>query len=187
MILEEQREQVQVEVKENISEAEFTTLFNTYRSSLCQYVFRMTKSMAVAEDVIHDVFVKIWMKKIDLSAINNCWSFLYVLTRNRLLDILKKSNREVSIDIGKFESRSQRSETEDMITNKEYAFLLQKITLKMPQQRRRAFRLVKEKGFTHKETAVIMKLSDLTVKKHVSSALKFIDHHFQLEGITRLQ
>lgn len=177
----------QAETREKITEADFTAVFNTYRSGLCKYVFKKTRSMALAEDVIHDVFFKIWLKQIDLRTINNCWSYLCVLTRNRMLDILKKSRREVSIDVNKYENCSAGSGTEDLVLYREYECRLEKITRKLPQQRQMAFRLVKVKGFTHKETASVMELSDLTVKKHVSTALKFIDHHFRMEGITRLQ
>ena len=161
----------------------FTTLFKDYRLELYNTAFKITKSKATAEDIVHDVFLKLWLKRAELDNIEKFRSYLFVMARNRVLDKIKKYKRESHLT----ENLNYRTVTgediEDRITSREYAYLLKKTVARMPLKQQHAFRLVKETGLSYKETASILHISDLTVKKHITNALKFISYHFKISGM----
>ncbi len=75
-------------------ESAFSRLFYAYHQQLGQHVFRLTESMALAEEIVQDVFLKIWMTRETLMDIQNFRSYLFVVTRNHTLNCLRQIIRE---------------------------------------------------------------------------------------------
>jgi RNA polymerase sigma-70 factor (ECF subfamily) len=76
------------------SEQAFRQLFMRYHQWLISHIFRLTGSMAQAEEVAQDVFLKLWMNREVLAGINKFKPYLFVLSRNHAVNVLKATIKE---------------------------------------------------------------------------------------------
>ena len=144
--------------------------------SLHKFCYSFTKSKEVAEEVVSDVFIKLWQIRSQLSSINNLRVYLYRIAKNLSLNYLAQASRNPAnqpenIDI---ESFVDLSDPEDLYISKE---TIQKIKLfiqELPPQCKVIFFLVKEHGLTYKEVADILNISVFTVRNQLAIAIKKI-------------
>src|SRR5688572_32540066 len=85
------------------NEQAFRQLFMRYHQWLISHIFRLTGSMAQAEEVAQDVFLKLWMNREVLAGIHKFKPYLFVLSRNHAVNVLKATIKE----------RMRRQEWED--------------------------------------------------------------------------
>jgi len=161
----------------------FTDLFNSYRGELYHTALKITKSKLIAEDVVHDVFVKVWMKRAELHAVGQLRAYLHTMVRNRVLDKMKKNKCEHLIIKRLCYHYSSFDVLHDRFTTKQYNQLLHKAIKQMPAKQQQVYRFVKELGLSHKATAATMQISDLTVKKHIANAMKTIQNLLKRNGM----
>jgi RNA polymerase sigma-70 factor (family 1) len=143
---------------------------------LHRFCYSFTRSKEVSEEVISDVFIKLWQIRSQLSSINNLRVYLYHITKNLSLNYLAQASRNPTvlpehIDI---ESLIEFRDPEDLYISKE---VIQKIKLfiqKLPPQCKVIFFLVREHGLTYKEVADILNISVLTVRNQLAIAAKKI-------------
>ena len=75
-------------------EKAFALLFNHYHQRLGLHIYHITKSTELAEEIVHDVFLKIWMNRELLDEIENFQAYLFVISKNAALNCLKKIANE---------------------------------------------------------------------------------------------
>lgn len=68
----------------------FSALYDMYVNVLFNYGSRLTTDRELLKDCIHDVFVKVYMKRLDLGMIENLRSYLFIALKNRLCDELRR-------------------------------------------------------------------------------------------------
>jgi len=76
------------------NEIAFRQLFLHWHQLLAGYILRITESRELTEEIVQDVFLKIWMTRETLSEINNFKHYLLVVSRNQAFDVLKKQLKE---------------------------------------------------------------------------------------------
>ncbi|EOR93966.1 RNA polymerase ECF-type sigma factor [Arcticibacter svalbardensis MN12-7] len=76
------------------NEHAFRQLFSRYHQQLGVYVYRITDSVDLAEDIIQDVFLEIWMSREALAGVDNFKAYLVVMSKNHTLNCLLKLSRE---------------------------------------------------------------------------------------------
>ncbi|HRE49938.1 MAG TPA: RNA polymerase sigma-70 factor [Flavitalea sp.] len=153
----------------------FAKLFDQYRNRVYTVAYRLTQSASIAEEIVEDVFLKIWLKRNDLSAIQNFNAYLLTIARNDCYRALKKIARDYRItSIQEDELEMGLHVTEDYLVEKQYKELLNNAINKLPKQQKLVFRLIKEQGLKREEVADILQLSPETVKFHLSQAVKTI-------------
>ena len=72
------------------TESEFNELFNNYYEELCRIVMPVVKDADVAQDVVQDVFVKMWVRRNELEVNTTFKAYLYKAVVFRALDHLRK-------------------------------------------------------------------------------------------------
>jgi DNA-directed RNA polymerase specialized sigma24 family protein len=72
----------------------FTQLFDAYHHALGAFVFGIIKSREVAEEVVLDVFLKIWTTREVLAGVQNFKAYLFTISRNAAISALRKAIRE---------------------------------------------------------------------------------------------
>ena len=77
------------------NEKAFVELFYAYHNRLGEYVLMLTASEEVAQEIVQDIFVKIWMDRHNLAALGNFSSWLFILTRNYTLNYIRKESSEL--------------------------------------------------------------------------------------------
>ncbi len=154
----------------------FASLFNTHHQKLGEYIFRLTESYELAQEIVQDIFLKIWKHRADLPEIEHFSAYLFVISRNHAFNCLKQAARE--------RQRKQewlRYNTEALYTEREtdslyqqYHSVLEEAIEKLPPRQKAVYLLSQREGLSYEEIASRLALSFETVKKHKSLALQFI-------------
>ena len=161
----------------------FTALYNRYSARIYRFSLGILKSPALAEDVTHDVFVKLWenSEKIDLDF--SFQSYLYTITRNHILNLLKRAGRSSQIveEIMKY-APALSGDPLQILQQKQAQALLKNAIESLPEQRRKIYQLCKNEGFTYKEVAEQLGISPSTVNSQMVKAIKSVQDFLVLSG-----
>lgn len=152
-----------------------TTSFLSLRSSLSAFVAKFVPPNEV-EDVVQETYVRICQVKNTEDSIRSPKSFLYRTARNLALDHLKKAHTRLVSSVDDIEDFSgadtQTDEVyESVASNAEFVRFCEAVRL-LPQQCRRAFVLKKIYGYSQREIAREMGISENTVEKHIALGIK---------------
>lgn len=151
----------------------FRTVFDTFRNVVFSYAMRYLKSRDLAEEVVQDVFMKIWTGRERLSAVGNFGGYLRTVTKNQTLDYLKKIASDYVLVNHKDREWSEIDlDTENGIINKDSQFYIDRMIEKLPPQQQLVYRLCKIEGLKQKDAAEKLGLSPLTIKVHLREAVK---------------
>lgn len=154
-------------------EQAFGLLFQAYANKLGHYVHRFTRSFILTQEIVQDVFLKIWLNRAALREMDNFSAYLFVAARNHTFNALKQLAREY--DKQKQWQLTLKEELNVNAENTGYtetAAMINKAIAALPPQQKKVFLLSREKGLTQEEIAQELQLSVTTVKKHMVLALK---------------
>lgn len=151
----------------------FKILYNRYRHKVYVYALRIVKSTVSAEDILHDVFLKLWLNK-SAATIENLDRYLQVAARNQALNLLRKQKLEVLYKqyVRNDEQVYMADTTDEHVHGRETADLIDSAKKMLPPQQRMVYELCKEKGLKYEEVADQLSISKLTVKTHMQLALR---------------
>jgi RNA polymerase sigma-70 factor (family 1) len=151
----------------------YKDLFTTLYSYLFQFARTLVKEREAAEEIVSDVFIKVWEKRKDLEKIDNLKVYLYVTTRNRAFNYLDKQRRFDTdpIDDVPVELTSVYLDPEQLMITADMLALIQRAIDRLPPKCRIIFRLVKEDGLKYREVAEILDVSVKTVENQLAIAL----------------
>lgn len=153
----------------------FTTLFHMYKQKLYGYVLRLTESEMLAEDIVQDVFLKLWNDHDSLNTIDNFGSYLFRMSKNQVINHFKRMAHETLIVAELFQQNpAGHNETQEIVALKDIEKILGDILEKLPPQQKSVYRLSREEGRTHDEIANLLKISPNTVKNHIVQAMSTI-------------
>ncbi|MEZ2335986.1 RNA polymerase sigma-70 factor [Mucilaginibacter sp. RCC_168] len=166
--------------------AAFQKVYFLYYERLLKLACSFVKLTEVAEEIVDDVFVKVWSNRTKLSEVNNLTVYLYVAIKNQALNY-NQANRIVCVDIESvgFELKDINSSVEEVLITAELAKIINDAIQCLPEQCKMVFKLVKEDRLKYKNVAEIMNISPKTVEYHMGNALKSVaaaisaspDHH----------
>ncbi len=168
-------------------EAAFKLVYDEHAGRVYGLAFRFLKNREQAEEIVQEVFVKLWLNKIKLDITGNLWLYLYVIAKRLCLNELKKVAQSRDL----FNKLMQDIEAADDNTQNLVAFAeLEKISSEvialLPKQQKKIFLLSRLDGLSHKEIAEKLSLSPHTVKNHMVEALRLIRCKLRQEDIVFL-
>jgi RNA polymerase sigma-70 factor (family 1) len=153
----------------------FNQVVHKYYPCLCDFAYIITQSKDQSEEIVDDVFMKIWDRREEVSNIENLTSYLYKAVRNTSLNYLEKSKRHHFMSFDNLPEISIPSEIrtpeEDVISQETYRDISQVIN-SLPRKCRLIFKLAKEDNLKYKEIANLLNLSEKTIENQISIALK---------------
>jgi len=165
----------------------FGLLFECYSAKVYGYARSILHSEAEAEEIVQHVFIKLWLKRRDLAAVNNFGGFLRVLVRNETLNALKQTATIKRLHQGLGSRLSElSSDTEDAVHFRETNKILEEAIQKLPPQQKLVYSMCKLEGLKHKDVADKLNISPLTVKSHLQEAVKFIKAYLSSHDQVRL-
>jgi RNA polymerase sigma-70 factor (ECF subfamily) len=163
----------------------FLELYNQYHPALYHYVLRFVKSPAIAEDVLQDVFLKIWEIRARIDAQLSFKAYLYRICRNSVFKLLKKIAVDENLRVQVMQQFAQSIADADLkVLWQQYEEILHAAVNNLSPQRQRVFRLCREEGKTYEQVANELGISRNTVKEHMVLAMKQIREHFEQYGDT---
>jgi RNA polymerase sigma-70 factor (ECF subfamily) len=154
----------------------YKQLFLLFHPSLLQFAISILKSKELSEEIVSDVFIKIWQKRQQLDKIENLQFYLFTAVKNRAINKLQeqKKNTAISIDETHIEIRSIYHDPEQKLISAEMIQDIQAAIQQLPSRCRLIFKLVKEDGLKYKEVAELLHISLKTVENQMSLAFKKI-------------
>lgn len=162
------------------SEFAFTRLFDHYRGHIYGVAIKFLKSPVLAEEVVQDVFMKVWHNREEMATVKQLNAYLFIMARNFIFDRIKKMSYEVIEERALPKQESTADDTEYLVRHHQCQQLLQQVINQLPPQQRQVYQFAKVEGLSHETIAEKMHLSRHTVKKHMAMALQHIRKH--LEG-----
>ncbi len=159
-------------------------LFATYRDRLFFYVTRITKSEQVAEELVMDVFIKIWTGKERMTEVQNIDAFLFRIARNKSLDFLRSaagSRRFQELLWEQIQTTSGEGADTPLLV-KEYEAKVREAINSLSPQRRKVYILRHDQQRSQAEIATQLNLSRHTVNNHLVEAQKFV-HNYVAQSV----
>ena len=161
------------------SEYAFTQLFDRYRGKVYSVAWHYLKSPVLAEEIVQDVFLKIWLKRQELARVNNIEDFLFIITRNLIFDRMKVRSYETAAQRELPGSATFVDDSDHRLRQNQCEALLSEALELLPPRQQEVYRMAKINGLSHEAIAGELQVSRLTVKKHMAEALKSIRNYLK--------
>lgn len=154
----------------------FEQLFWRYYSPLCRFSKQILGNSIQAEDIVQDVFEKIWNRREDLVIQTSVKAYLYMMVKNYSLNHLKWRRRMVGIDTGDVENNIlfATNNAEAALDAASLHNKLSEVIETLPPKCRRVFKMSRIEHKSYKEIAGSLDLSVKTVENHIGKALQVL-------------
>ena len=179
-----QQKQLIVSLKHGNEQA-FSTVYQQYWKQVYNFTRLYLTNQEEAEEVVQDVFVRLWDSREFLREDDNFQGLLFIITRNlvfnqkrksfnhdfytiSVIDALENSTDDISCDI------------ENEIEAHDLSNFIDQLISELPPQRQKIFNLSRKEQKSYKEIAEIMQLSEKTIEHQISEALKYLRKHMIL-------
>ncbi len=159
--------------------AAFDALYNKNCHKLHQFVFMYLKQEEDAEEIVQEVFIKIWQIREKIDVYSSFQSFLFTIAYNATMSLLRKrlretKSREYLISLQQIVADDQ---VIDEIQFNELNQKVQNLLNQLTPRKKEIYLLSRENGLTHEEIARKLNISESTVNNHLVTTLKFLKLH----------
>lgn len=157
--------------------AAYAEIYDRYHGPLYVFAYKRLKNREEAKDGIHELFLKLWSDRENLSESINLPAFLYTALRNRIINIITRQKIAVKyIDsFISYADQLQRNDTTDhLIRHNELAAFIENEIASLHPRMRIVFEMSRKTHLTRREIAEQLAISEETVKSHMHGALKIL-------------
>ncbi|MDP4131060.1 MAG: RNA polymerase sigma-70 factor [Bacteroidota bacterium] len=161
----------------------FTNLYTRYLDSLYQYVFLFTRSAYSTEEIVQDVFVRIWEHRESLREVESFKSYLFRAAKNRVIDYVR-SQEVVERALSRLlaDKKADPETPDEAFDYKVYYHIVQEAIGQLSPRKQEIFRLSTEKGLSHDEIAAELDISKSSVKNQLYKSFEFIREYLNRKG-----
>jgi len=151
------------------NEQAFRKLVLDYSGLVFKFIYQHLEDRSLAEEIVQDIFVKLWLTRETLSHLHSFRSFLLVVSRNHVFNAIKKMVREKNKEWEWQQEVTQVDEEE--ARNQELLFaLMEEAVGLLPPQQQKAWTLCRKMGLKYEQAAAEMQVSRDAVKKYLQYA-----------------
>ncbi|MEP7258909.1 MAG: RNA polymerase sigma-70 factor [Flavitalea sp.] len=166
------------------NEQAFAELYNSYWKKVYAFLFRMTKSRQIAEELMSDIFTKLWTGRELIADINDMDAFLAKVAYNKALNFFRYTARQKKLhDIIVRQAMDGSPAAQDPMSDYEIKELIREAIDHLSPQRKLIYRLSREYRLSNEQIAKELNLSPSTVKKTMSLALRSLKTFLHKRGI----
>jgi RNA polymerase sigma-70 factor (family 1) len=166
-------------------------LYNSFQQSffqfyepLCQYAFTLVKEQAACEDIVQDIFMRIWEKKQDLIGKPGLQYYLYTAVRNNCLTFLEKQRKNSSVPLLSDEIADEATvRPGEQVPETDVTALLNHAFDQLPPKCREVFALSRMNGLSYLQISEVLGISIKTVENQVGKALKILRAYWQQKQV----
>lgn len=157
-------------------ESAFQLLFERHRSKIYNYLLSIIKSREITEELVIDVFLKLWVGRELIMEIRNMDAFLHKVAYNKAIDFLRITSRNTALQkVVKREIESNREREADYkLQEQEYREIINRAIQQLSPQRKIIFTLSRVEGLSYDQIAKQLHLSRNTVRNTLSDTLRSI-------------
>lgn len=161
----------------NGDEAAFNELYELHEAKLYKFAYSFLGSREIAQELVNDAFLKIWIGRENLDSIKNLQVYLYVLIKNACLNHLRSvsSKRIKELQLTETYYFHLSVDPSQLLISKELQSKVLKAVNGLPPRCKLIFKMVKEDDLSCNEVATILGLSNKTVFAQLTIALKKLD------------
>lgn len=164
----------------NGDEKAFTTLYKRYWPKVYNFSRLYLSSITEVEEVVQEVFVKLWEAREFLREEDNFKGFLFIITRNLIFNQFRKSFNESAYKLTVLHSAMPYYDIEDELSAADLQEFIQKLVLELPPRQQEVFNLSRNEHLSYKEIAERLNISEKTVERHINEALKVLRRNIML-------
>lgn len=160
----------------------FNVIFEKYRDQLFGYLYRVSKSKEVSEEIVLDVFLKLWNGREVITEIQNLEAFLYKVAHHKAIDFFRAAKRSPALQQALWEIITEAPSAEQAdsrLLHQHTAALIREALDQLSPQRRKVFELRNQEDLSYADIADRLDLSTHTVRNHLAAAVQFIRTYLQ--------
>lgn len=167
----------------------FRIIYERYQGKVFLFALRLTKSKSEAEEIVQEVFVKLWERRSGINIEKNFNAYILTITRNLVIDILKKAARDKTVQEKTYENMlKMQSASVDLLIHKETERLHRLAIENLSPKRKVVYMLSREEELTYEEIANKLNISRNTVRNQMTESIKsireFLTVHLEVSCIT---
>lgn len=157
----------------NGDEKVFEELFKTYYAPLCEYCLRYVSDADMAEEIVQDLFFKIWVKREELNINVSIKAYIFTALRNHALNYI--SRLKIQDRYNQFIVVRSKNDVEhpvDVLEEKDMERIMKQAIAMLPEKRREIFEMSRFEDMKYWEIAEKLNVSVKTVESQMSKALE---------------
>lgn len=153
----------------------FDDIFRAYYAPLCRYCNRIVYDDLIAEEIVQDLFCKLWIKRDELEIETSLKAYLYRAVLNHSLNHLNhlKTEEKYRQYIG-FQLQENLVNLMELLEEQDVQRILSRAILQMPEKRRLIFEMSRQQEMKYSEIAEKLNISVKTVESQISKALEYL-------------
>lgn len=158
------------------SEKAFKQIFDHYRPNIYTTILRLTGDAWLAQELMQDTFLKAWLKRSELPALENFGGWLYTISERLTWNALRNAER-LANRAQNWEQQLREIPTVEggrTLEEKEFEELLHSAIAHLPERQQQTYRLVRQQGLRREEAARQLGVSPETVKSNLEQAMRSI-------------
>lgn len=160
-------------LKQSNQEA-FTTLYKKYWKQVYNFSRLYLTSQSVAEEVVQEVFIKVWESRDFMREEDNFKGLLFIITRNLIFNMHRKNLNEDFYKMTVLSAMESSYDIEEEIDAKNLSEYIDLLIADLPPRRREIFNLSRKENKSYKEISQLLGVSEKTVENQIGEALKFL-------------
>ena len=159
--------------------AAFKELFDLYHQDVFNFLYYKTGNVEAAEDILQDVFIKIWERKEQLKTETSIKSFLFTIANHAALNFIRHNKIVMKFQMEELQKPAFGESPHVALERKNQEELLMESISNLPEKPRVTFMMCKFDGLSYKEVASRLNISVKTVEGHIGRALKMLREDVQ--------
>ncbi len=157
------------------NEQAFEKIYNHYHKKLIAFSRNYTGSKELAEEIVADVFVKLWCNRENVTQIKNLNVYLYTAIKHQSLNALSQEARRVVtelLEVSEYDIHSENNSPHDLLVTSELMQSIRSAIESLPPRCKLIFQMVREDKLHYKEIAEILNISVNTIDAQMAIAVK---------------
>ncbi len=161
----------------------FGDLYELHRDKVFAFSYTLTKSRDVAEEVVQEVFTRLWEKREQIKPDHSFAAYLRKITYHEVLAFFRKVQRNHALKERLYANMQALAHTSpDELIGKELSRLYREAVEQLPAQKKQVYLLSRDEGMSYDEIAGKMGLSKNTVRNHMTGAIRQVRHYVATHG-----
>jgi RNA polymerase sigma-70 factor (family 1) len=157
-------------------EGAFRQIFHYYNQKIFPVVVALVRSEPDAREIIQEVFIKYWLNRASLPGMVNPGGWLYTVACNVAYDYLR-SKATYQVKLRELPTMDVDRGLEEQLDAKYTKALIDEAVAHLPRRRRQVFQMARLEGYSRKEIAEKLDISEHTVRNQLVEAVEFVQEY----------